>query len=222
MKIEISRLEEDDLLLMLKILNADTNLHANVRPLVWLEKKVLAYVKQNPTTRRGERRLSSWSNLSPEETNERALRNNWKRAQDPIRQVVMEERKKRSWACWIPQIVLPAKKAKVVISRPEDLSQWFIARAVQNGQHLRFIRCEQCNKFGLRDRPRLKMKWCKNCSHTANLEQKAKRYANKAPKGSVGLVRRQQLQRRREKLGGRLPTSLSIEAHVLGRQKKPI
>lgn len=220
MKIEIPRLEEDELLLMLEILKADTGLRAPVRPLVKLQKKVLAYLKRNAQTIRGERWAFSWISLPPKKMNEKALTNSWRRAQDPLRQVIFEQRDKRLWACWIPQIVLPSKKAKVVISRPEDLAQWFLARAVENGQHLRFVKCKLCNKFGLRGRAKLSLKYCKSCEKLANLEKKSRHYSGGMPKGSIGLVRRQQLQRRRKKLGGKLPTSLSIEAHVLDSQKR--
>lgn len=223
MKIEIPKLQEDELLLMLEILKADTGLQAPVRPLVKLQKKTLAYIKRNTNTMKGERWAFSWISLQPKNMNERALTNSWRRAQNPLRQVIDEQRDVRLWGCWIPQIALPAKKAKVVISRPEDLAQWFLARAVQNRQHLRFVKCKQCRKFGLRIRAKLNLKYCKDCENLASLEKKSKHYSSEVPKGSVALIRRQQLQRRRKKLGGKLPTSLSIEAHVLdGQKRRPV
>lgn len=216
MKLTLSELSPKEMQLILEILNADTTSDSKLAKLKKLQGKCDAFMRRTKRIVVGSVQAfqSQAANVSASKKKEilaNRLRAKWRDAKAPLRQVIADKRDEPGFYCWLPPILLPAKEPIVLIYRLRDLVYWFLARAVANRQHLLFVRCQHCEKFGLRKRGRQDTKYCSSaCQLNANLDQKAKKYTDPFPRKVKEQLRLEQLNRRPKTRGG-LPGPLAME-----------
>jgi hypothetical protein len=98
----------------------------------------------------------------------------WSRARIPAVSAVSEARKSSRSFVHAPSIIgVPAHRPPVLINEPADLVNWLVLRGFANGQMARFVLCELCKKFGLRERANKQARFCSpECQIEFNIKRK--------------------------------------------------
>jgi hypothetical protein len=98
----------------------------------------------------------------------------WSRARIPAVSSVSEARKSSRSFVHAPCIIgVPAHRPPVLLNEPADLVNWLVLRGFANGQMARFVLCELCKKFGLRERAKKQARFCSpECQIEFNIKRK--------------------------------------------------
>jgi len=148
------------------------------------------------------------------------VRGYWNVARDTIIELIEQNRKTGVLVGGLPMIGVPTRIASAAVFHPEELMRWLAFRAIANKQLGRFVKCDYCGAWGLRERARKSNRYCKTeCQEAAHLEL-VKRSQNEAPAfaalGQSGrdAIRTQQIKSTGAKKG-KLPAMLENEKKVL-------
>jgi len=105
-------------------------------------------------------------------TPETFLRGRWSEAGSRFLGSIVSHRDKLGFYCPMPAIGLPSHTPAVFVHNRDQFVDWFVARAVANRQWLRFVKCQDCHKVGLRHRGKKESKYCnEDCQKKASLAQ---------------------------------------------------
>jgi hypothetical protein len=170
MVLNIAPLSKAELKLLLSILRvANPDEKTSAEELLKAEKSARNYIR-NP---RGRVRLVSrhiWGD--PTNIKDTALRELWAQACSLCINWVIQVRSEGGGYFPFPMVLLPSRDQRVAINSREQFVEWMFARAIANGQWLRFVKCELCGKIALRDRARSENRYCTTVHQkVANLEQ---------------------------------------------------
>jgi len=190
MQLILSRLNEQELRFLLRLLNAARpNVSEHIEPAlramalktsprvlqrtvgipagdaIWLDNAgdILRRRYENGNVDDEMRKAGSWFGTPKEKRNIVAMRQEWAWPRSPLLEAVVTFRKNPANFVHWPNIVgLPAHHPSVLINDPCDLVGWMIARGMANRQLQRFVRCERagCVKFGLRERAKKDARFC--------------------------------------------------------------
>ncbi len=193
-RLDIPPLTEDELLFVLRVLNLRLdNRSISISSTASLDRMAV----------RMQKKLCRGKLLGATETDDKKTRHivsDWRDARESLSWVIDNSRSKDGFFLHLPPIGLPARHTTIWIRNPTDLMNWLLARAIGNRQHLRFVKCVRCKKFGLRKRGRKDSVYCSHsCQLAANKEQLATR--SETPEHEIvpppgTLERQRQLSRR--------------------------
>jgi hypothetical protein len=167
MRLNLPPLSNVESRFILKILNAPEEVKAGRKPIEIAEELDREFVRQQKRMSRGK----LWGAIETDEKKTRDIVAQWTSARNTLG-YVFERRDPEGFFLFLPPIGLPSKLAMIMLRKPDDLADWFVARAVANRQNRRFVKCARCGRFGLRRRARKSSQYCsEKCQREENRQQ---------------------------------------------------